>query len=175
MRLVFLYGQVASGKLTVARELEKLTGLPVFHNHLIVDALMAVFPFGSDGFVRLREAFWLDVIATAAAEGRSLIFTFAPEGSVAGGFPARLAAVVEGRGGEVVSVALEIDPAEQRRRLVAGNRAAFGKLRSLELFDRLQPDFARCMAAMPPADLVIDSTATPPAEAARRIAARLAD
>lgn len=29
----------ASGKLTIARELEKLTGLGVFHNHLVVDAL----------------------------------------------------------------------------------------------------------------------------------------
>lgn len=173
MQLVFLHGQAAAGKLTVARELAVLTGLPVFHNHLVVDAVMAVFPFGSDSFVRLREAFWLEAIGTAAAEGRSLIFTFAPEPSVAADFPERLFALVEGHGGRVLSVALEIDPAEQRRRLVEESLAAFGKLRSLDPFDGLRAGFDRCMAAMPEADLVIDTTATPPGEAARRIAGRL--
>ncbi|ATE63347.1 phosphotransferase-like protein [Rhizorhabdus dicambivorans] len=173
MQLVFLYGQAAAGKLTVARELAAITGLPLFHNHLVVDAVMAVFPFGSDSFVTLRECFWLETIDAAAAEGRSLIFTFAPEPSVATDFPQRLIAMVGRRGGSVLTVALEIDPEEQRRRLVDEGRAAFGKLRSLDMFDALHGDFARCMAAMPAADLVIDTTATAPGEAARRIAARL--
>ena len=34
-----------------------------------VDALLAVFPFGSPSFVALREAMWLDVFRAAAAEG----------------------------------------------------------------------------------------------------------
>ena len=55
MILVFLYGPVASGKLTIARELAARTGFALFHNHLVVDAVMAVFPFGSESFVRLRE------------------------------------------------------------------------------------------------------------------------
>jgi chloramphenicol 3-O-phosphotransferase len=173
MKLVFLYGQAAAGKLTVARELEAIAGLPVFHNHLVVDAVMAVFPFGSEGFVKLRERFWLDLIGEAVAEGRSLVFTFAPEPSVAPDFPARLKALVEDRGGTVLTVALEIELSEQRRRLVAESRAAFGKLRSLELFDANHTAFARSMAAMPVADLVIDATVTPPDEAARRIAALL--
>ena len=62
MRLVFLHGAAAAGKLTTARELERLVGYPVFHNHLIVDALTAVFPFGTEPFVRLREEFWLKVV-----------------------------------------------------------------------------------------------------------------
>jgi chloramphenicol 3-O-phosphotransferase len=73
----------------------------------------------------------------------------------------------------VLTVALEIELSEQRRRLVAESRAAFGKLRSLELFDANHTAFARSMAAMPVADLVIDATVTPPDEAARRIAALL--
>src|ERR1700722_14714607 len=110
MQLVFIYGQPASGKLTVARELAALTGLPVFHNHLIVDAVGAVFPFGSEPFVRLRESLWLRVIGEAASAGRSLIFTFAPEPSVAADFPGRVRSLVEDRGGEVVFVALEVTP-----------------------------------------------------------------
>jgi cytidylate kinase len=38
MRLIFLHGPAASGKLTVARAIAARTGLPVFHNHLAVDA-----------------------------------------------------------------------------------------------------------------------------------------
>src|SRR5262245_61805419 len=55
MDLIFLHGPAASGKLTVARELVTLTGFRLFHNHLVVDALTAVFGFGTAPFIRLRE------------------------------------------------------------------------------------------------------------------------
>ena len=55
MNLVFIHGPAASGKLTVARELARLTGFGVFHNHLVVDSLTPVFEFGSEPFRRLRE------------------------------------------------------------------------------------------------------------------------
>jgi len=42
MELLFIYGPAAVGKLTVARELAKLTGFRLFHNHLTVDAVMAL-------------------------------------------------------------------------------------------------------------------------------------
>lgn len=57
MELIFLHGTAASGKLTTARALDVLLGYPVFHNHLVVDTLTTVFPFGSEPFVRLREEF----------------------------------------------------------------------------------------------------------------------
>ncbi|MFD2498935.1 hypothetical protein ACFSTI_08890 [Rhizorhabdus histidinilytica] len=47
MQLVFLHGPVAAGKLTVARLVAERTGIALFHNHLVVDAVAAVFPFGS--------------------------------------------------------------------------------------------------------------------------------
>ena len=59
--LVFLHGPAASGKLTTARALGQLTGYPVFHNHLVVDMLTLIFPFGSKEFVALREQFWIAV------------------------------------------------------------------------------------------------------------------
>ena len=174
MQMIFLYGPVASGKLTIAREVARRTGFSVFHNHLVVDAVGAVFPFGSAPFVRLREAFWLAVIGEAARQGSSLIFTFAPEPSVAPDFPARLRAEVEAAGGQVVLVALTVPVAEQERRLVAPSRAAFGKLRSVDLLRRHRDDFAACAAAMPEPALVIDTAAVDPGEAAARIVALLA-
>ena len=43
MRLVFIYGPPAVGKLTVAGELGRLTGLVVFDNHLSIDCARPVF------------------------------------------------------------------------------------------------------------------------------------
>ncbi len=170
MRLIFLYGPVASGKLTVGRELADLTGLPLFHNHLVVDAVMAVFPFGSPEFVRLRETMWLEVIGTAADAGRSLIFTFAPEGTVEPGFADRVRQRVEQAGGQVVFVRLDIDDAEQERRLTDPSREAFGKLRDLDLLRDLREPFRLCLEAMPTPDLRIDTGTARPVEAARLIA-----
>lgn len=47
MKVVLLYGPPAAGKLTVAEELEKLTGFKLFHNHLTVNPVHALSEFGS--------------------------------------------------------------------------------------------------------------------------------
>jgi hypothetical protein len=169
MKLIFIYGPVASGKLTIARELETLTGFAVFHNHLIVDAIAAVFPFGTDRFVRLREDFWLTVMREAAEAGRSIIFTFAPEPSVTAGFPERVQSVVGNTGGEVAFVKLTVTTAEQENRLTAPSRAQFGKLSSAESLRRLRNQFTACEAAMPKPAITIDTEGCRPADAARSI------
>jgi hypothetical protein len=172
MKLVFLHGPAASGKLTIARQLGVLTGLPVFHNHLIVDAVASVFPFGSERFVKLREQFWLATFREAAEAGRSIIFTFAPEASVAPDFPDRVRKLIEAAGGETIFVRLTLSVEEQERRIGNADRAEFGKLRSLDLLRKLQSQFTACEAAMPPAALTIDTGVTDPATASRMIADR---
>jgi hypothetical protein len=172
MKLVFLYGPAASGKLTIARELAKLTGFALFHNHLVIDAVEAVFPFGSERFVKLREQFWLAMFHEVAEAGRSLIFTFTPEASVAPGFPDRARQVVETGGGEIIFVRLTVSPDEQERRLGNPDRAAFGKLRSLDILRELRDQFAASEAAMPAGALTIHTGATKPTAASRLIADR---
>ncbi|RAK52508.1 shikimate kinase [Phenylobacterium deserti] len=173
MQLVFIYGQVAAGKLTVARELAELSGLALFHNHLVVDAVGSVFPFGSSPFVRLRESFWLSVFEEAARADTSLIFTFAPEPTVERTFPERARDVVAEAGGSTLFVALEVDPQVQEQRLLSPDRAAFGKMTSLPLFQSLRTDFASCFAQMPRPDLTIDTTRIEPRDAAVAIARRI--
>ncbi|NWG54209.1 MAG: shikimate kinase [Hydrogenophilaceae bacterium] len=173
MRLVFLYGPPAAGKHTIGGLLSEKASLPLFHNHLIVDAVAAVFPFGGPTFVRLREAFWVETIAAACAEGRSLIFTFQPEPSVSEGFPERVAALVRDSGGRILFVHLAAPLAAQEARIANADRARFGKLRDVGLLRALHADFAACEAAMPQPDLVIDTSMTAPAEAAERIHALL--
>jgi hypothetical protein len=175
MKLLFLHGPPAAGKYTIARAVADATGLPLFHNHLVVDAVAAVFPFGSPGFVTLRERFWLDVTRAAVAEDRSLIFTFQPESSVSPGFAEQVAGIVAAGGGETIFVQLRLDLAGQRARIANNDRGRFGKLRDIALLEQLHADFAGCEAAMPPSALSISTATTAPADAAARIIALLTD
>ncbi len=174
MKLIFLHGWPGVGKLTVARELAQLTGNPVFHNHLTVDLLEPVFPFGSPPFVELRESIWLAVMARAAEERLpGLVFTFVFERTVRARFPQEVVATVEARGGEVLFVELRCRPDELERRLVNPERAQYGKLRSLETLRELSAAGAFINPALPRANLIVDNTALSPPECAREIAQRL--
>ncbi len=173
MNLIFLYGPAASGKLTVGRELSRITGYRLFHNHLVVDAVTAVFDFGSESFVQLREEMWLSVFREAARRGVSLIFTFAPEPTVRESFVADAIAAVEEEGGHVLFVELACPPAELDRRVEDGSRAQFGKLRSRALFRELR-DSGAFGYPMPPARLTVDTAELSPENAALRIQAALA-
>lgn len=169
MKLIVIWGGPASGKLTVARELAQLTGLPLFHNHLVVDALLERLPFGDPEFVRLREAMWMAGFETAASSGQSMIFTFQPEETVREGFAERVVELVQGLGGEVKFARLTISLEEQERRIANDSRKEFRKLVSLDLLRELRGSFLEAEAAMPPADIVIDTEIDDPQTAARRI------
>ncbi len=171
--LLFISGPPAAGKLSIATRVADATGLPLFHNHLIVDAVQAVFPFGSPAFVRLREHFWLETFAAAAAEGRSLIFTFQPEPSVTPGFARAAADLFADAGGQCRFVSLELSLTGQLARIANPDRARFGKLRDPELLRRLHVDFAAAQAAMPVAELQIDTGRVSPVDAAAQIIALL--
>jgi len=72
MRIVVLCGLPGVGKLTIARGLAQLRGYRVFHNHLVFDAVEALFPFGSPPFIELRDRLWLELLSRAIHERRIL-------------------------------------------------------------------------------------------------------
>ena len=170
MKLIFLHGVAAAGKLTTARALGERLGYPVFHNHLTVDLLTTVFPFGSEPFTRLRELIWLAVFQEAASGGRSLIFTFAPESTVSPGFPERVRTTVASAGGRVCFVKLTVSEAEQERRITAESRRQYHKLVSLETLRELRRQHGA--VEQPPVELEIDTDASAPGDSAARIAER---
>ena len=43
MKLVIIFGPHAVGKMTVGQALARITGLKVFHNHMTIDPLLALF------------------------------------------------------------------------------------------------------------------------------------
>ncbi|MFZ0395852.1 MAG: hypothetical protein WCF17_02975 [Terracidiphilus sp.] len=171
MRLIFIYGPPASGKLTVAQELKVITGFPVFHNHLVVDLLTSLFEFGSDPFVVLREQIWLSVFEQAArADLPGLIFTFAPEATVRPSFIPAAVETVEKAGGTVDFVELVCPVDEIKRRLDHPARRKFGKLTSHALFDELKAAGSLDALKMPEPKVRVDTAANNPARAALEIA-----
>jgi hypothetical protein len=169
MQLIFLHGPGAVGKLTVGQALAARTGLALFHNHLVVDAVLAVFPFGSREFVRLRHDWWLAMFDAAAKAERSLIFTFAPESSVPGDFLAETVRTVERAGGRVRFVALVCADEIREGRIEAPSRARWRKLNSLALARQLKAADAAAFAPLP-AELTVDTGEVTPEGAAERIA-----
>jgi hypothetical protein len=172
VRLIFLCGLPGVGKLTVARELAGLTGFRVFHNHLTVDLVGALFEFGTRPFVELREKIWLEVFSRAAAELTGLIFTFAFDRTVRGDFVEETRKAVESAGGEVLFVELRCAAAELERRVEHPSRRRFGKLSSAGQFRELKEAGAFVNPGVPAHRLVLDTTELTAPDAASLIARR---
>lgn len=174
MQLIFIHGPAACGKYTVAKRVAERSGTRLFHNHLTVDLVTALFDFGSDPFVRLRESIWLAAFAEAAERGQSLVFTFQPEATVRPDFPERVVSTVVDRGGEVVFIELVCPEEEIERRVENASRAAFGKLRSLDDYRRLRDAGAFEFPRMPAPALRLDTSRLSADFSADRILERLA-
>lgn len=74
MKLVIICGEGAVGKMTVGQELAALTGLRLFHNHMIIDPVLEVFgKFEGNTIARLRRVIFTDF---AKSDNYGLIFTY---------------------------------------------------------------------------------------------------
>ena len=74
MKLVWIIGDAAVGKMTVGQELMKQTGLRLFHNHMMIEPVIEI--FGSfNGYVtqQLREVIFHEF---ARSENEGMIFTY---------------------------------------------------------------------------------------------------
>jgi len=72
--LIILYGLPGVGKYTVAKELHKITNLPLFHNHLSKDLVDTVFPKVNN--FDLIDNLRLSFFRFASENNQGLIFTF---------------------------------------------------------------------------------------------------
>ena len=175
--LVYIYGPPASGKLTVAGRLSELTGMPLFHNHLTVNAVLPVFAFGSPPFAEAIRKMRHAVFETAASAGISLIFT--NNSAWSGPDPrtrfeeaaARARRIMESHGGRAVFVRLTASQSALEERVANESRRAHDKLvdvvRLRELLAELDP------SPLHPDDLTIDTVSMSPEESARAIMAAL--
>jgi shikimate kinase len=129
MKLVFLYGPPAAGKLTIARALEKETGLALFDNHQANNMVARFFPFATPPFFRASNRVRLLMLEEALKENiPGVIMTFAYVQGVDDPFLEEMKELLERYGGELISVRLLCSREELRKRVATEERKAYQKL-----------------------------------------------
>lgn len=136
MRLVVIYGPPAAGKLTVAKELAKITGYKVLHNHLVIDLVESVFTRDDPRFWELINTYRLDMIEKAA-KGKvdGIILTLVNIKGRDDIFIKKILETIENTKGAAYFVRLVCHPGELRKRLVEPSRKEYGKLTDLKIFE----------------------------------------
>jgi hypothetical protein len=76
MKLILIFGPQAVGKMTVGHDLEKITDLKLFHNHMTIELLYPFFGFGAETW-RLSDIFRVEIFeAVSKSNLYGLIFTY---------------------------------------------------------------------------------------------------
>jgi len=81
MKLIFIYGPPASGKLTIAEKLSELTNIPMFHNHLSRDLVKDIYKEDLLKHYDLVDKIRFDVLEYCVLNNTDLIFTYVYGGS----------------------------------------------------------------------------------------------
>lgn len=77
MKLVIIFGPHAVGKMTVGQALARMTGLKVFHNHMTIDPLLALFDHVPAERSRLTNLFRDEIFQSfAKTDAEGMIFTY---------------------------------------------------------------------------------------------------
>ena len=74
MKLVFLIGSGAVGKMTVGQELMKITNLRLFHNHMTIEPVLEIFgKYNGNIIAKMREMIFEEF---AKSDNYGMVFTF---------------------------------------------------------------------------------------------------
>lgn len=159
MKLVFIYGPPAVGKLTVAKALAKITGYPIVDNHTLINPLADVFGWDHPERARLADLFRVELFRSAARAGKDVITTSGRGGHSADAFIQNAKHAVESEGGHVLFVHLVAPKEVLMGRVGGASRSKHNKMiKPEELAAKLEstPDvFAR---ALVPEHLEIDAS-----------------
>jgi adenylylsulfate kinase-like enzyme len=158
MKLIFLHGAPATGKLTIAKALLRAIPGRLFDNHAAIDLAETVFDFGAPGFWALVQTVRRAVLDAAAAQGcpapgHHLLLCRA--GRSDGLHAIR---ILRRHEGEVLPVFLHCSRAEMIRRVTHAERAARGKIGTAKGLESFLHQYD--LVPVPRADcLVLDSEA----------------
>ena len=172
MKLIFLYGSPAVGKLTVANEIAARTGFKVFHNHLSIDCIEPVFEFGSKSFGKLIDLIRVETITEAALVGQDLIYTFCYAKDLDDPHVDKITKAVVENGGEVCFVLLKADRDVLNKRVTEDSRKTLGKAKTVEMMNYFHETYDLCSPVPNRESLIIDNTNLSAEETAKKIIER---
>jgi hypothetical protein len=163
MKLIFLHGAPATGKLTVAKALLRLVSGRLFDNHAAIDFARTMFDFGAPGFWQLVHDVRLSALETAAQHGVPLVVaTYCYSEPEDRPQLEQFEAIVEGRGGQLLPAFLHCPENEIMRRLGNPDRVERRKLTSPEGLNRFS---AECnISPVPRSNCIMLDTARRPAD-----------
>lgn len=170
MNIVFLYGPPASGKLTVAEILAKLTGYRLFHNHLTQDLAREIYPAFDETRFGLVDILRLDVIEYAVANGTNIIVTYVYGGvQQDDSFIAKVIRTVTTGNGKVLFVELTAPDNVLIERVNNESRKRFHKLTDSNIL-RAKLENREYSASIPSQEVYkIDTSSREPEYTARKI------
>lgn len=170
MDLIFIYGPPASGKLTVAKKLAKLTGHKIFHNHLTFDSIAPIFDFGTSAFAETASAMRFKIFETACKYGlKGMIFTYCYDYPQDDKFVKQTIRVIAKNGGRVRFVQLYCGREELFKRVGVASRREHGKIKSAAKLKSVLKQWD-LFTTMPYGNsLKIDNTRVSPLKAAQMI------
>jgi len=179
MKLIYIYGPTASGKLTVARELSKITGFRLFHNHVVNDMLDNILDSKkeSDLYWKVAEETKCRIIEMMAKENiKGLIFTMGYVKAKSNGklmfnekLPKKIKTVVEKNKGKVYLVKLECKKEELLKRVTNKSRKSFGKFSSVKRLNDFMRKYDLFGSLSFKNQLIINNTKISPKKVAQQI------
>lgn len=171
MKLILLYGPPAVGKLTVAKELSRLTGISIFHNHMILNPLREIFGLEHPARAKLEYEFRLRIVEEAIAANKDLIMTGVIMMKNYHDFYKKVIEMVEKSGGEVDLVQLIAPDEVLKQRVLGEDRKAANKLHSVESWESFAKEYPEMYGRFPEKDhMTIDTSKISPKDAAEIIA-----
>jgi chloramphenicol 3-O-phosphotransferase len=167
MKLLFLHGAPAAGKLTVAKALLKLVPGRLFDNHAAIDLARTMFDFGAPGFWELVHSTRYAALDAAAEHGVPLVvmtFCYAEPDDL----PQfeKFEEIMQRHGGELLPVFVHCSREEAMRRVGNPDRVERRKMTSGEGLIKYLDD--NNITSVPRADCLALDTGARPAEASAR-------
>ena len=163
MKMVFLHGSPATGKLTVAKTLLQMVPGRLMDNHAAIDFARTIFDFGAPGFWDLVHRIRYSAIDVAAAQDVPLLVTtfcyVEPDDREQFG---KFEEIVQRRGGELLPVFLHCSREEALRRVGNPDRIERRKMTSGESLNKYLDSYD--FTAVPRPDCLKLDTSKAPAE-----------
>ena len=119
MKLILIFGPQAVGKMTVGHELEKITSLKLFHNHMPIELVSPFFSYSTPTGKKIVRVIRNEIFTEVASSNLDgLIFTFLWyfDSKEDWDYTKKVVKIFKSKGAEIYFVELEADQEERVKR-----------------------------------------------------------